>query len=108
MESRKPSNSTQDVRERVARIPGVESVSWASNLPLWARTANGLEVEGRQERSQADKITTIVNTVDRNYFETAGVVIDRGREFTNLDQETSIPVAIVNQKMAHDYWPGGE
>jgi predicted permease len=64
-------------------------------------------VEGRQQRSQADKIATIVNTVDRNYFETAGVAIDTGREFSNLDQETSTPVAIVNEKMAHDYWPRG-
>jgi len=30
----------KDVRERVARIPGVESVSWASNMPLWARPLN--------------------------------------------------------------------
>jgi predicted permease len=97
----------KEVRERAARIPGVESVSWASNMPLWARPVNGLQVEGRQQRSQADKITTIVNTVDRNYFETTGVVIDRGREFTNIDQETSTPVAIVNEKLAHDYWPGG-
>jgi macrolide transport system ATP-binding/permease protein len=96
---------SKDVPERVARIPGIESVSWASNLPLWARSVSGLQVEGRQQRSQADKITTIVNTVDRNYFETAGVAINSGREFTNLDQETSIPVAIVNEKMAHDYWP---
>ena len=50
----------------------------------------------------------IVNTVDRNYFETAGVAIESGREFTDLDQETSTPVAIVNEKMAHDYWPGGD
>ena len=76
-------------------------------MPLWARAVNGLQVEGRQQRSQADKLTTIVNTVDRNYFETAGVAIDSGREFTNMDQETSTPVAIVNEKMAHDYWPGG-
>ena len=95
----------KDVRERVARLPGVESVSWASNIPLWARPANGLQVEGRQKRSQSDNITAIVNTVDRNYFETAGVAIDSGREFTNLDQLTSTPVAIVNEKMAHDYWP---
>jgi macrolide transport system ATP-binding/permease protein len=105
---RKPQTKAfyKDARERVARVPGVESVSWASNIPLWARTVNGLEVEGRQQRSQADKLTTIVNTVDVNYFETAGVEIVKGREFTNMDLETSIPVAIVNEKMAHDYWPG--
>jgi len=49
----------------------------------------------------------IVNTVDLNYFETAGVTLDSGRDFTNLDQETSAPVAIVNEKMAQDYWPEG-
>ena len=25
-----------------------------------------------------------------------------------MDQENSTPVAIVNEKMAHDYWPDGE
>jgi predicted permease len=98
----------KDVRERVGALPGVKSVAWSSNLPLWARPTNGLVIEGRQKRSQADTITTIVTTVDRNYFETAGVTIDSGREFTNIDQETSAPVAIVNEKLAHDYWPGGE
>ena len=97
----------RDVRERMARIPEVESVSWASNMPLWARTVNGLGVEGRQQRSQADTIATIVNTVDANYFKTAGMAIDRGREFSNLDQEGSTPVAIVNEKAAHDYWRDG-
>jgi predicted permease len=97
----------KEVRERVARIPSVESVSWASNLPLWARPINGLEVEGQRPRSQADKIRVIVNTVDLNYFETAGVTLESGREFTNLDQEISAPVAIVNQKMAQDYWAEG-
>ncbi len=98
----------KDARERVARVRGVESVSWASNLPLWGRAAAGLQVEGLQQRSRADKLTTIVNTVDRGYFETAGVVIDHGRDFTNMDLETSPPAAIVNEKLAHDYWPDGE
>ena len=97
----------KDVRERVARIPGIESVSWASNMPLWARSVSGLQVEGYQPRSQADKISTIVDTVDTNYFETAGVALESGREFTTLDRENSMPVAIVNQKLAHDYWPRG-
>jgi predicted permease len=98
----------KEVRERVARVPGVVSVSWASNLPLWGRKVSGLKVEGRQQRSQSEKITTILNTVDRNYFATAGVAIDSGREFTETDQEASTPVAIVNEEIAHDYWPRGD
>jgi predicted permease len=97
----------KEARERVRRIAGVASVSWASNLPLWARSVIGLQVEGQQQRSRADKIRSIVNIVDLGYFETAGVVVESGREFTNLDQETSAPVAIVNEKLAQDYWPGG-
>jgi predicted permease len=98
----------KEVRERVATIPGVDSVSWASNLPLWTQPVRGLEVEGRQQRSQANKISTIVDIVDRDYFETAGVAIESGRGFTNVDQENSLPAAIINEKMAHDYWSGGE
>ncbi|HEX7201078.1 MAG TPA: FtsX-like permease family protein, partial [Dongiaceae bacterium] len=66
-------------RERVAALPGIESVSWSSNLPLWARTSNGLEIEGRQERSRNEKIASVLNTVDRGFFDTAGVAIRRGR-----------------------------
>lgn len=98
----------RDARARVARIPDVASASWAANMPLWARSVNGLEVDGRQPRSQADTITTIVNIVDAEYFATAGIAIDRGRGFTNVDQETSTPVAIVNEKLAHDHWTNGD
>ncbi len=93
-------------RNRVATLPGVESVSWASSLPLWSRTVNGVEVEGRTQRSRTDKISSIVTTADRDYFETSGVAMVRGRAFTAVDQESSTPVAIVNEKLAHDFWPG--
>ncbi len=98
----------REVRERVAALPGVESASWALDLPLWGMIVNGLEVEGRQPRSKADTITTALNAVDLDYFKTAGIPILRGRDFSSLDQEGSAPVAIVNEKLAHDYWPGEE
>ncbi len=98
----------RNVRERVSKYPGVESVSWSSNLPLWGHAVNGLEVDGWQARSQADQITAIVNTVDVAYFETAGVALESGREFTHVDQANSIPVAIVNEAMAQRYWPRGQ
>jgi predicted permease len=96
----------KEVRERVTRLPGVESLAWASNMPLFARPVDGLQVEGRPQRSPAESSTTIVNTVGRGYFETAGVVIEKGRGFTDVDRPASLPVAIVNEKLAQDYWPG--
>ena len=99
----------KDVRERVARIPGVESVSWASNLPLWARAVNGLQVEGRQQRSQADQ--------SHNDRQHRGPRLFRrqpawpsiaGASSRTWTRRPRLPVAIVNEKMAHDYWPGGE
>lgn len=69
---------------------------------------NGVEIGGRQPASKSDTVTTILNTVDVNYFETAGVAIDRGRAFTEMDKSDSRLVAIINEKMAHDYWPGGD
>jgi putative ABC transport system permease protein len=97
-----------DVRDRVARIPGVKTVSWSSNLPLWARTVSGIRIPGWRPRSKADRVTTVLTIVDRDYFETAGIAIERGRAFTGVDQNTSTPVAIVNEKMAREYWPGGD
>ncbi len=94
-----------EVRERVTAFPGVESVSWASNLPLWGRLAAGLEVEGRTQRSKADTITTVLNTVDLGYFRTAGIAVDKGRAFVSADREDSAPVAIVNEKLAGEFWP---
>ncbi len=98
----------RDARARVATLPDVVSVSWAANMPLWARPVTGLTVEGRRQQSQADSMTSIVNTVDVGYFRTAGVAVVRGREFTALDREASALVAIINQKLANDYWPDGE
>jgi predicted permease len=97
----------KEVGERVEQLPGIESLAWTSNLPLWARPVNGLEIEGRQQRFAQDAIRTIVDTVDPRYFATVGMAITRGRGFTNVDQETSPPVAIINEKLARDYWPGG-
>jgi putative ABC transport system permease protein len=75
---------------------------------LWARIAGGIRIEGRVQRSQSDTITSVVNTVDRDYFETAGVALERGRAFTIADREGATPVAIVNAKMAHDLWPDAD
>jgi predicted permease len=97
----------KQVRDRVATMPGIAAVAWSNNMPLWARAANGLQVEGRQQRSKTDTIRAIVNTVDPGYFETTGIKILSGRGFTDFDREGSMPAAIVNETMTRDFWSGG-
>jgi predicted permease len=96
----------QAVRDRVATLPGIASVSWASNLPLWGRLVGGLRVEGHEASSRAETITTVINTVDVMYFETAGIPMIAGRPFTEIDLADSTPVAVVNDRAARDFWPG--
>lgn len=97
----------KEVRDRVRMLPQVRSVAWSSNMPLWARTANGFRPEGWQPRSRNDTAKAVLATVGGDYFETAGIAMIRGRRFKETDDGSSMPVAIVNEKLAHDYWPQG-
>jgi predicted permease len=97
----------KDVRERVVHMPGIVSAAWSNNMPLWARAANGIQVEGRVVRSKDDTVRAVITTVDPPYFEAAGVAIHAGRDFTDFDRDDSTPVAIVNEAMARAFWPAG-
>src|SRR5258707_8024141 len=96
----------KQVRGRIAGVPGISFVSWASNLPLWGRKETGVTIEGQEQRKKSEAISTVVNTVDLDYFATLGISFVTGRDFTQDDHDISIPVAIVNDTMAAKYWPG--
>jgi len=96
----------KDVRERVGSVPGISSVTWASNLPLWGHKETGITIEGREQRTKSEAISSVVNTVDLDYFSTLGIPFREGRDFTQDDRDISEPVAIINETMAARYWPG--
>ena len=96
-----------DVRDRVAAIPGVEAVSWASNMPFWSNASRGILIEGQQQASKSDTLTSVTNTVDLDYFKTMRIPLLQGRAFEASDQDASLPVAIINEDLARRYWPEG-
>jgi predicted permease len=95
----------KQVRERVGAVPGVLSLSWASNLPLWGRKEAGVVIEGQEQRKESEAISAVVNTVDLTYFSTLGIAFVEGRDFTQEDRDSSTPIAIINDTMAAKYWP---
>ncbi|HKE35724.1 MAG TPA: ABC transporter permease [Candidatus Acidoferrum sp.] len=95
----------KQVLDRIGQVPGVASVSWSSNLPLWGRKETGLTIEGQEARKKPEAISVVVNTVDLNYFSTMGIPLVEGRDFSENDRDVSTPAAIINDTMAAKYWP---
>jgi len=93
--------------ERTRALPGVQSASLASAIPLGETvTSQGLVIPGFPQSPNQPAPSAIYNAVSDGYFETMGVTLLRGREFTPADSQNSAPVAVINQAMAERYWPG--
>jgi len=94
--------------ERTAQLPGVRSASLASCVP----TANGsirftrVAPEGHVFPQGQDAVAVFETAVSERYFETAGIAVLRGREFTRNDNAQAPRVAVVNELFAKRFWPG--
>jgi len=91
--------------ETTAALGRVESVAIASAPPLGFGAARTFIPEGWEDT--AGKYTT-VTTVSPRYFETAGIPLLRGRDFTVFDDANSRPVAIIDEATKRLFWPDEE
>src|SRR5581483_1460697 len=99
----------RELETRVRALPGVESVSLAYAVPLGGLNANytaAVSIEGQQLRRDQQPPALFYNNVDASYFDTMRIRLLRGRAFTESDNETARPVAIVNESLASKFWPG--
>ena len=89
--------------ERVTRLAGVESASFANILALGTdRSAATFDVLGRTARGPR----TYVNSIAPRYFATLGIPLVHGRDFNASDRQGSTPVAIVSEAFERVYFPG--
>ena len=95
------------VVDRVSRIPGVQAVTWASNMPFWSSASRGIFLEGQEQQRKSETISTVTNTIDVDYLKTMQIPLLQGRAFTAADQEGSLPVVVINEDLARRYWPHG-
>jgi putative ABC transport system permease protein len=95
------------LREGIAAVPGVRSVSLAE-IPVLegSSSSSNITVEGYVAQENED--TNVGrNSVGPNYFSTMGTPLLAGREFSNSDTATSPKVAIVNEAFANRFLKGG-
>lgn len=95
--------------ESAKTLPGVESVSFAEAVPL-SLTGNQqvlVSVEG-YEPAPEERMNINYNIVGPDYFQTMGISLIAGQEFTREHRADTPKVMAVNRVMAQRYWPNGE
>lgn len=89
---------------RLATLPGLKFVAFGSNLPLDAGLqGTSFKVEGEPVVS-TNTPHTHVSIVSPKYFQTLGISILQGRDFTGSDTRDSPGVVIINSELARRYF----
>lgn len=95
------------ILDRARSLPGVNSASLASVVPLSDSVqSSDLAIPGYATSPNQEAPHAEVNAVSPQYFATMRITLYRGRDFSDADNEKSLRVAVVNQAMAERYWPG--
>lgn len=92
-------------------IPGVSSATVTHSPPfgfeqsatLLRPASAGADVP---ETEQPNRYRVEYAQVGTSYFETMGIGLIAGRDFSDQDQQNRPSVIIVNQTLAAEYWPG--
>ncbi|HKC24291.1 MAG TPA: ABC transporter permease, partial [Thermoanaerobaculia bacterium] len=88
------------------RIPGVTRAGGVSALPLSGqRPTNAFTVEGRAPEAGGTATAESFNA-SPGYFEAMRIALVRGRLFTDADNESAAPVALINEAFARRFFAG--
>jgi predicted permease len=99
--------SLLEVHDRLASIPGVQSVSLLrGSLPMGSDSEDPFWIEGRPKPlSDNDKYWSIWSEVEPDYLKVMSIPLVRGRFFTSQDTESAPRVAVVDEEFANKFFP---
>jgi predicted permease len=95
----------RDVLDRVRALPGVQSASAASPLPL-AGNRERRRV-GRADQPDAPPILATQQIALPGYLDVMGTPLREGRDFTDDDVRVQRGVTIIDERLAKRLWPEG-
>jgi putative ABC transport system permease protein len=95
------------VLERLEGAPGVRSAAITNAVPLTGVQPGNtrFRIKGRTYSTPDEQPTADIRVASPGFFDTLAVPVQRGRVFSNLDDETAPRVALINQAMVGQ-WEG--
>ena len=97
----------EQLLDRVRALPGVSAASAINHVPIvgdsWGMP---FFIEGRSVPKAGDAPTATYRVVLPGYFAAMGIPVLRGRDVAMVDRLGAPAVVLINEFMAHRYWPG--
>jgi putative ABC transport system permease protein len=95
-----------DAMAKARTVPGVEAVTVSSSPPLQGGLLLTVFPEGEAQNPNYRGSLVQFNDVSPGYFDALRITMRGGRDFTEFDGPQSKAVAIVNDALARQLWPG--
>jgi len=93
--------------ERVSTLPGVQSAGLTTSILMTRPHNTGtFTVEGRPFGPTERRPELPIDSASGAYFSTLGIPLVEGRTFTGSDIAGGPSVALINETMARNWWPG--
>jgi predicted permease len=96
----------ESLLQRLRDSPGIRAVGAAVSWPFNVDGLTPLETEREQGLPLEQLPQAATFQVSPGYFDALGVPLLRGRTFSDRDRADSIPVAVINDEMARQYFAG--
>ena len=90
-----------DVLAKVRAVPGVVAATATMGVPMRGSAGGDAEIAGGPATFPAE-----FRPADDQYLDTLGMTLERGRTFDARDTDAAPMVALVNQKLAHQFFAG--
>jgi len=94
--------------QRLETMPGAVAATLTSSLPGDVPGNDRVAIEGQTYPTEQDYPRSGSSLITPGYLETFDVPMRRGRAFTPQDDRNALPVAIINEAFAEQYFPGGD
>ena len=98
----------RQIEARLRQLPGVQGCGLALYNPLTNNWSEMVLVDGHPLPKPGDPVGASWDRVSATYMQDLGMTLLRGRYFTEADNDTSEPVAIVNEAFVRRFFTSDE
>jgi putative ABC transport system permease protein len=98
----------EELTRRLAVLPGVNTATVAMSLPMMSYAGTPVQDADKPELRLNERLIAKMLPVSPTYFRTLQVPLRGGREFSDHDTMDAQRVAIIDEALAHRFWPDGQ